>query len=50
VKALNKKLLRDLARMKGQAITIGLVIACGVAALTVALTTHDSLQWSQQTY
>jgi hypothetical protein len=50
VKTLDKKLWRDLAHMKGQAITISLVLACGVAALVAALTTYDSLQWSQQTY
>jgi putative ABC transport system permease protein len=50
VKTLDKKLRRDLAHMKGQAITIGLVMACGVAALVAALTTYDSLRWSQQTY
>jgi putative ABC transport system permease protein len=50
VRTLDKKLLRDLARMKGQVLTIALVVACGVAALVAALSTYDSLRLSQQTY
>jgi len=50
VKVLDRKLLRDLSHLKGQVITIAIVIACGVAVFVAALTTYDSLQWSQQSY
>lgn len=50
MRTLDRKLLRDLAQMKGQVLTIALVVACGVAALVAALSTYDSLQLSQQTY
>jgi putative ABC transport system permease protein len=47
---LDRKLLRDLGRMKGQVATIAVVIACGVAVIIAALSTHESLQWSQRHY
>ena len=50
MKALDRKLVRDLARMKGQAITIALVVACGVAAFVSALTTYESLRSSQRAF
>jgi putative ABC transport system permease protein len=50
VKALDRKLLRDLARMKGQVLTIALVVACGIAAFVSALTTYQSLRSSQATF
>jgi putative ABC transport system permease protein len=50
VKALDHKLVRDLARMKGQAITIALVVACGVAAFVSAVTTYQSLRSSQRAF
>lgn len=50
MKALDKKLLRDLWLMKGQALTIAMVVAAGVGAFVSQLTTYDSLQWSRQTY
>jgi putative ABC transport system permease protein len=36
--------------MKGQVVTIAIVVACGVAVFVAALSTYDSLQWSQQRY
>jgi putative ABC transport system permease protein len=48
--ALNRKLLRDLAHMRGQAIAIALVIACGVATFVMSLTTYRSMARMQQTY
>jgi len=42
--AINRKLLRDLGRMRGQAIAIALVIASGVATLVAALGTVASLE------
>ena len=50
IKALDKKLLRDLMQMRGQVLTIGLVVACGVASLVAAMSTYDSLQWSQESF
>ena len=47
---LDRKLLRDLGRMKGQVATIAVVIACGVAVIIAALSTYESLQWSQRHY
>jgi putative ABC transport system permease protein len=47
---LDRKLLRDLGRMKGQVATIAVVVACGVAVIIAALSTYESLQWSQQRY
>lgn len=41
---LDKKLLRDLWRMKGQAIAIAAVIACAVATLVMSFGTVNSLQ------
>jgi putative ABC transport system permease protein len=41
--ALNRKLLRDLMHMLGQAIAISLVVACGVTTFVMSLTTYDSL-------
>ena len=42
MRALNRKLVRDLVRSKGQVITISLVIACSAAG-SVALTATDLL-------
>lgn len=43
MKALNRKLFRDLWRMLGQAIAIALVVGCGVTTFVMSLTTYDSL-------
>ncbi|NOT53629.1 MAG: FtsX-like permease family protein [Deltaproteobacteria bacterium] len=50
MKVLDRKLLRDLGRMKGQVITIAIVVACGIAVFVSALSTYDSLWQSQQDY
>jgi putative ABC transport system permease protein len=50
VTTLDRKLVRDLARMKGQVVTIALVVACGIAAFVSALATYQSLRFSQRTY
>jgi putative ABC transport system permease protein len=47
---LDKKLLRDLAHIKGQAFTIALVVAAGIGGSIAMLSTYDSLQWSRQSY
>ncbi|MQA31862.1 MAG: ABC transporter permease, partial [Luteitalea sp.] len=48
--ALNRKLLRDLVAMKGQALAIAMVVAAGVAMFVMYLSNHDSLRRTQQAY
>ena len=48
--SLNRKLVRDLMLMKGQAIAIALVMACGVATFVMSLSTLASLQITQEAY
>jgi putative ABC transport system permease protein len=50
VKALDKKLLRDLVRLRGQVVTIALVIACGIAQLVSFVTLYRSLEASRDTF
>jgi len=50
VKALDRKLLRDLGNIKGQAFTIALVVAAGIGAFIGQISTYDSLSWSRQSY
>jgi putative ABC transport system permease protein len=44
MKALDRKLLRDLVRMWSQALTIAMVVACGVGGFITTLSAVDSLQ------
>ena len=48
--ALNRKLLRDLLDMKGQALAIAMVVAAGVAMFVMYLSNFDSLRRTQQAY
>ena len=50
VSSLDRKLLRDLWRLRSQALAIALVIASGVALLVMALTTTESLQATTDAY
>ena len=50
VKALDRKLLRDLWSLKTQVVSIALVIACGIGGFIGSLSTHSSLLWSRQNY
>ena len=50
MKALNRKLVRDLWAMKTQVVSIALVIACGIGAFIAAFSTHDSLLSSRERY
>lgn len=50
MKAINRKLLRDLWHMRGQFAAIALVMACGVAMFVMSLATLYSLELTQQTY
>ncbi|MCA9651205.1 MAG: FtsX-like permease family protein [Myxococcales bacterium] len=45
-----RKLLRDLARLQGQVITIALVVACGIASFVTMRSNYDSLLSSRDTY
>ena len=47
MRALDRKLFRDLARMKSQAIAISLVVASGVALFVATMTTYRSLRASE---
>ncbi|HSB27439.1 MAG TPA: ABC transporter permease, partial [Pyrinomonadaceae bacterium] len=48
--ALNRKLIRDVAHLRGQVIAITLVVACGVASYISMRSTYNSLLISQQVY
>ena len=48
--ALNRKLLRDLWEMKGQALAIASVIAAGVTMYVTYLSNFDSLQRTRAAY
>jgi len=50
VRALDRKAIRDLWSIKGQAAAIALVIASGVGTFVMSLSTLNSLQRSQQSY
>jgi len=47
---IDRKLLRDLSQMRGQVITIGLVVAAGVAAFVTLQGTWSSLESSKKAY
>lgn len=47
MRALHRKLLRDLAQTWGQALSIALVVASGVAVLLASLSTQDALRRAQ---
>lgn len=50
MRALDRKLLRDLWHLRGQVLAIGLVIAAGVAVLVMSLSTQRSLLRSADAY
>ena len=50
VRALERKLIRDLWRLRGQAVSIALVIACGIASYVALNTTHASLEGERDRY
>jgi putative ABC transport system permease protein len=50
MRALDRKLTRDLWRMRGQVLTISLVLASGVAALLALMGTYRSLSTSRDAY
>ena len=50
MRALDRKLLRDLWLMRGQAVAIALVLACGIATYVMSLSTLGSLERTLLTY
>lgn len=50
MKTLDRKLLRDLYGMRGQAFAIAAVLACGVAIFVMAMTTLVSLRSAKEDY
>ncbi|MFZ5557604.1 MAG: ABC transporter permease [Pseudomonadota bacterium] len=48
--ALNRMLARDLWSLRGQALAVALVVACGVASFVAMRATYYSLLGAQQTY
>jgi putative ABC transport system permease protein len=50
VSALDRKLLRDLWRLKGQAVAIAAVMTAGIVMLLAYISTFASLQLTQRTY
>ena len=50
MRALDKKLIRDLRRLWAQALAIALVMACGVATLVLAVGTYRSLDETRNAY
>src|SRR5512145_2709754 len=47
---LDRKLWRDLSRMKGQAVAVALVMACGLAMMTMARSLINSLESTRREY
>jgi len=50
VKAIDRKLVRDLLRMKGQVLAIALIIVSGVATYVMFLSTMDSLELTRDSF
>jgi len=50
VRALDRKLLRDLWRLRGQVLAVGMVMASGVAVLVMSLSTLEALTETTQAY
>ena len=50
LRALDRKLLRDLRRIRGQVLAIALVMACGVALLVMSLTAIEALENTAAAY
>lgn len=50
MKTLDRRLWRDLRRMKGQALAIALVVMCGIGTYIMFLATLNALRSTQETY
>jgi putative ABC transport system permease protein len=50
MRALNRKLLRDLLHLRGQALAVALIVACGMASFVTTRSAYRSLLLSQTAY
>ncbi len=50
MRAINRKVLRDLWRLRGQVLAIGMIIAAGIAALIMSLSTLEALDETTDAY
>ncbi|MCP1335763.1 ABC transporter permease [Futiania mangrovi] len=50
MRALDRKLLRDLSRLRGQVLAVALVVASGVAVLVMSLTSIEALEETAEAY
>ena len=50
ITSLDRKLLRDLRRLRGQVVTVALVVACGIAGYVSFQSTWQSLEYSRSEY
>ena len=50
MKAIDRKMLRDLVAIKGQAFAIGAVMACGIAVFVMSVTTLRTLTVAKDSY
>ena len=50
MKALNRKLIRDLFHLRGQVVAVALVVACGIATFVAMRSVYYSLLGSQDAY
>lgn len=50
IRSLDRKLLRDLSHLKGQVVTVALVVACGIAGYVAFQSTYRSLEYSRRNY
>jgi putative ABC transport system permease protein len=50
ISPLDKKLLRDLAKMKGQVFAVSLVMACGLAMMIMTRSLIMTLETTRSTY
>ncbi len=49
MKTLDRKLLRDLYGMRGQALAVAAVLACGIAVFVMSMSTMVSIRSAAQT-
>ncbi|MEM9091468.1 MAG: FtsX-like permease family protein [Cyanobacteria bacterium P01_F01_bin.53] len=47
---LDRKLLRDLIKLRGQILAIVLIVACGIGSLVTMMSAYSSLKLTQETY
>lgn len=50
MKTLNRKLLRDLYGMRGQALAVAAVLACGIAVFVMSMSTMVSIRSAKESY